>query len=759
MRGGCEDSRYAKSLVFTWKLTVLLLVASPLACTSARSTHVDDAGGDLASDHGAATGGHDGSNKDGTATDRTASDGTASDGSASDGSSSCAAGTHNCSGLGCVDDNSSAHCGGMCSPCLAPDGGTVVCADGGVCDFECGGTLKKCVGKCVSGCCLDSDCPQQNGMTGQCDTSTNTCSYLNCANGFKPCGTACISTDKCCVAKDCATCMSCSSAGACVAVTNQDDPVANRCAGTCDGTGVCRSKRGQACNTVPVVGTTGGCVGTTMCSPDGYCCNSACNQSCLACDLQGYEGTCTPVASGGSHSNHPACAGSGTTCAGTCGGNADGSCVYNAKACGSTCSGTSAVTQSTCNAGTCQAATTPKTCAGKLICSAGACETSCSTHADCVSGYFCDGGSCHRAAKAVAAGGEHTCALLTDGTIWCWGDNMYGELGNGTFTTTGGVASPTQVQGLPGPATAVVSGSGGFSCALINDGTVYCWGANGLGELGNGTITATDSGGIATPGGVSLPDPATSIACGDDHVCALVDHNTYCWGFGAYGVLGDGVLDSMPSGIASPVEGNYFSSVTGLWAGTEDTCAVATGVLYCWGYNAFGQLGDGSRDSNVVGIPTPQKVSLTSPPAILTVGIGDAAGCLLFSGGKVDCWGAASPSGSLAPVSVDGLTSVTALGSGADHFCTVDGAGDVSCWGGENMEGELGNGTTVPSSTPVSVVGLPAPAVGVSLGGNHSCVVLNDGSVWCWGADDAGQLGNSVLNPYPTPTPVQVVGW
>ena len=309
----------------------------------------------------------------------------------------CAATQHNCSGT-CVDNNSTAHCGTLCDPCVAPAGGTATC-DGSKCDFTCG-SMKKCVGKCTSGCCADTDCPAQAGKAGKCDTSTNVCNY-DCAVGFKPCGVGtCIPMASCCSESDCAgPCKACGAAGACVAVTGADD--LDSCNGTCDATGACKSKKGQTCQT-----GTGGCIAGTTCAPDGYCCDRACTNSCEACDLTGFLGTCTPLASGTPHGNRASCTGTATECAGTCAGRTDGLCSFPTGTCGSaTCSGASVIGKGTCASGAC-VPPAAQACANGFGCAAGACKTTCTTSDDCHPDYFCEStnAKCHSDVVSVACG-------------------------------------------------------------------------------------------------------------------------------------------------------------------------------------------------------------------------------------------------------------------------------------------------------------------------------------------------------------------
>lgn len=179
-------------------------------------------------------------------------------------------------------------------------------------------------------------------------------------------------------------------------VKNADDT--DSCAGTCDGNGACKAKRGQTCNTVA-----GGCIGGSQCSPDGYCCDTACTGSCQACDLKGMQGMCLPVASGAPHGNRAACTSDGTNCGGKCTGKSDGSCDYPTGSCGDgpTCSGNMSVAQSMCKAGSCQRPTA-QTCPLSLKCSGTECKTSCSDKNDCVGGLVCNDGKCEMAPQTTS---------------------------------------------------------------------------------------------------------------------------------------------------------------------------------------------------------------------------------------------------------------------------------------------------------------------------------------------------------------------
>src|SRR5450432_1686120 len=389
------------------------------------------------------------------------------------GGQSCTSTQHVCSGA-CVDNNSTAHCGALCEPCVPPAGGTATC-DGTRCDFSCG-PMRKCATQCTSGCCIDADCPTLPGMAGQCDTSTNACSYA-CMAGFKPCGAGtCIPKSGCCSASDCpGICTTCA-AGTCVAVTSADD--LDSCPGTCDAAGACKSKRGQTCN------TGAGCVSGTTCSPDGYCCNTACTGSCQACDMAGSLGTCG-VVTGAAHAGHPSCGASGN-CAGTCGG-ALATCTFPGAetTCGpGTCTSGKSTKPAVCNgAGTCQPSM-PTSCA-PFTCGPIECLASCTSNADCASGAACVNAAC-TACTGIQTVCTNACADLSSSVANC------GSCGHSCQggACAGGVCQPTLV-------------AGGFSAGplAVGSDSVYVVDYGSGGRLlriskANGTITPIASGNI-----------------------------------------------------------------------------------------------------------------------------------------------------------------------------------------------------------------------------------------------------------------------
>ena len=305
-------------------------------------------------------------------------------------------------------------------------------------------------------------------------------------------------------------------------------------------------------------------------------------------------------------------------------------------------------------------------------------------------------------ALAVAAGAYHTCALLPGGTVYCWGANAHGELGNGTLTSSP-VLVPAQVPGLSG-VVALASGGDptlnrGFTCALLSDSTVQCWGANGYGQLGNGMTTDSPS---PTSTGLS---GVTQITAGATHACALLsDGSMRCWGQGTNYELGDRLQQNSSTPTVVNNLNSTITTVTAVSAGDQFTCLLTAGAAECVGANGGGQLcaGNFSVAENFAPLYASANpfVELTGVVAVST---GTNATCVLLSGGTVECCGTGytSTTSTIIPAPVSGLTGVTAISLGYGHGCALISNGTVECWG----EGDtLGNGTSATTSFPPATV-------------------------------------------------------
>jgi alpha-tubulin suppressor-like RCC1 family protein/lysophospholipase L1-like esterase len=345
-------------------------------------------------------------------------------------------------------------------------------------------------------------------------------------------------------------------------------------------------------------------------------------------------------------------------------------------------------------------------------------------------------------AVAISAGNGHSCAVLGDGTARCWGANGYGELGDGTTTDR---PTPVAVSGLSGAV--AISAGAGHSCAVLGDGTARCWGGNYWGQLGDGTTT-----GSPTPVAVSGLSGAVAISAGDDHSCAVLANGTArCWGRNDVGQLGDGTTTDSPT----PVVVSGLSGAVTISAGASHSCALLeNGTARCWGDNYRGELGDGTTANR----STPVVVSGLSGAVTISAGVHHS--CAVLGSGAARCWGA-NGDGELGdgtttdrptPVAVSGLSGAVAVSTGTWHSCAVLGDGTARCWGG-NYWGQLGDGTTTGSRTPVAVSGLTG-AVAISAGASHSCAVLGNGSARCWGHNYWGQLGDGTTANRSTPVAV-----
>ena len=274
-------------------------------------------------------------------------------------------------------------------------------------------------------------------------------------------------------------------------------------------------------------------------------------------------------------------------------------------------------------------------------------------------------------ATAIAAGIRFSCAVRSDGTVWCWGEDP----GNGPST-----AVPVQVPNI-NDATSVVAG-GAFACALRSGGAVACWGVGDLGQLGNGSF---GSGG-PTPQAVVGIDDATQIAAGWNHACALrSDHSLWCWGGNGdgatgYGQLGDGTLDNS----STPVQVVGLDNVSAVAAGGWSTCATpADGTAWCWGYGEKGGLGDG----NAANSSTPVQVVGITDARLLTVG--DYHACVTEADDSPWCWGDTSwgsATGGPATTPVEGNNDSGAVPQelatgGQQYLVFIDRRGHVWSWG------------------------------------------------------------------------------
>ena len=383
----------------------------------------------------------------------------------------------------------------------------------------------------------------------------------------------------------------------------------------------------------------------------------------------------------------------------------------------------------------------------------------------------------------ISAAGDDTCATWPNGAVACWGDDSAGQLGD----------CSTAPRARPG---IIVTGSAGlmnFSMAAHRT----CVSVPGDGGVSGGSTICWGPGPPAVVPGIAA---ANGLSVSDDHACASTGSGVFCWGDNTYGQLGDGTTNS--SDVAVPVAG--MSSVVWFIVGSDVTCAWDYQTTsWCWGNNTDGQLGDGTTMSKSVPVHIlpepaeepipigrltfsfgnnhlfcsgtgacgdgggstsvrlkPTQIALSSWPKTNPAG-SDQTSCLVLGDGSIACWGLNShgqlgdgtvvdrftPAAVLLP-SGEQATYISATTDGSSFYALMTDT-SVYAWG-RNDRGQLGDGTTTDRSTPVRVVGVTTP-YGVAAGNAHACSQTSSFIVQCWGANDLGQLGDGTFVDRPTP--------
>jgi alpha-tubulin suppressor-like RCC1 family protein len=393
---------------------------------------------------------------------------------------------------------------------------------------------------------------------------------------------------------------------------------------------------------------------------------------------------------------------------------------------------------------------------------------------------------------AVSVGEDHACALVTGGVVRCWGSNGYGELGSTgrAYQITAGA-----VQNLPGSVSQVAAGEN-YSCLLSNAGGVACWGDNEYGQLGNGSLRQS-----LTPVTVSgltsgIKAISTSRQSMTPFSCALtVGGGVKCWGDNSYGQLGDGTTNPH----LSPVDVNGLASgVIQVSVGMNHACALtAAGGVKCWGDNSSFQLGDGTQAPRFTpvdasglangvhqisagsgyscallnsggvkcwGIPGPHTPgdipgvsNLSSGITAIAVESSGSLNCAITVGGGVQCWNYDSLSSNWSSYSIGLDSGVTQIDTGNGDVCATTSSGTAFCYG-TNLNGQLGNGSYI-NGGPYPISGLGSDIAMVATGGSHTCALTKGGTISCWGDNSYGQLGyGSATNYAASPRPAVSFG-
>ncbi len=366
----------------------------------------------------------------------------------------------------------------------------------------------------------------------------------------------------------------------------------------------------------------------------------------------------------------------------------------------------------------------------------------------------------------ISAGNDHACAVI-QGKAYCWGRNNYGQLGN-NLTTDSSVPIPVYAGGvLSGKTiTAIVAGGVDSTCAVA-DGKVYCWGNNSLGQLGDGTTVERHVPVAVNTSGVLSGKTVTDVGHDYHHTCALASGSVYCWGLGASGQLGNGTTSNSSIPVAVNTSGVLSGkSVTAIAVSNSTTCALANGQDYCWGWNNNGQLGNNSTASSSVPVAV-YTGGVLSGKTVTAISLGGNHGCAVASG-QAYCWGwnaygqlgnnAVTNSSIPVAVNTSGVLSgktVTSLGDKGDADTCAIANGKVYCWG-HNGRGKLGNNSTTNSSVPVAVDTsgvLNNKVIDSITTGNWNCAIAS-GQAYCWGRNDWGQLGNNSTTDSHVPVAV-----
>jgi alpha-tubulin suppressor-like RCC1 family protein len=375
----------------------------------------------------------------------------------------------------------------------------------------------------------------------------------------------------------------------------------------------------------------------------------------------------------------------------------------------------------------------------------------------------------------LVSGGLHNCVLFESGLVKCWGYGSNGRLGYGNANTIGASDTPADVGAVQiGSPVLQLAAGNGHTCALLAGGTLRCWGFNSTGQLGYGDTTDRGDDPGETPdtyGDIQRSDstalsPVIFVAAGFSATCAIVGDGVssggdlYCWGANVRGELGCGACGELHEPSAMPVA--LPEPATSVSIGQSHSCAIGeSGSLYCWGWDLFGQLGNGPATGNVT---APASPVVADAVAVTAANIHT---CAVRAGGALDCWGNNSSGEAGDGTCLSSLPSpynvvvsgVTGISGGSSHNCALVEPGDVyegvACWG-SGANGRLGYGDPSARCEPlsdagglqtVSVEGAGDEVTSVTTGTAHTCVLLARGGVRCWGESMNGQTGHGSIDP------------
>ena len=397
-------------------------------------------------------------------------------------------------------------------------------------------------------------------------------------------------------------------------------------------------------------------------------------------------------------------------------------------------------------------------------------------------------------ATAISSGGYHTCAIRNDGSVVCWGFGGDGRLGYGNRENVGDDETPGSVGAVdlgPGAKAKAISAGGGHTCAILDDGTVRCWGFGYSGQLGYGATSNVGDGApdlsVATAGAVDLGagHTATAISAGARHTCAILDDGSVrCWGNGGSGRLGNGSSDNVGDdetpGSVAPVDLGPGRTATSISAGDNHSCAILDdGGVRCWGYGYSGQLGYGAQ-GNVGDVPSSSvaaagPVDLGAGATAVAISAGASHTCAILGGGGVVCWGYGAEGrlgygatgnigdrttpGSAGRVDLGPGRTAIAISAGGRHTCARLDDGSVRCWGygGNGRLGycDEGNVGDLPGSTP----GGAGPVNLVPGDGGEPCVPVDMAPPSLSGRPATGQVLSETHGKWSPPPSGYAYQW
>lgn len=357
--------------------------------------------------------------------------------------------------------------------------------------------------------------------------------------------------------------------------------------------------------------------------------------------------------------------------------------------------------------------------------------------------------------------------VISTGYVASWGDNNRAELGNGTNVQSG-VPTESLTKGLlVGKQISAITAGSNFSCA-ISEGKAWCWGDDRYGQLGDGVTGAISGYPLAVKtNGVLSGKTVTALAAGASHTCAIADGEAFCWGYNANGQLGNKSLIDSSVPVKVDTSGVLAGkTITAIYAAANYTCALASDAAYCWGSNGFGQLGNNKTvdSSSPVAVDT---AGVLAGKKITSLSQGQKHACALADG-SVFCWGAngdvqlgnGNITQSLVPVAVNNTAlagkTITSIASGTSYTCEIA-DGVPYCWG-TDFTGGMGNKlnkATTPTSVDTSGVLEGKTITFLQAKGSNTCAIA-DNAPYCWGANNYGQLGNNAATSFIAQVPVAV---